>query len=341
MSSIVAPARSGPARLPSRDQLLRVFYLCLVLVGFNAAYWGLRIWGHGLWVVYVGLAALVWWRYPTRSVRTRIAILLALQIGFERLPSWLPLAYGGGDGGYTTSLFLYWPLSMRGVFLGVDHNWEPAALVYAAWAFVGALAVLPIVTYFRGKRFYCTMLCRWALVSETLGAPFRARAPKGRWAERLQWASTGVLAIVVVLTVLRVLNLNVTAGSRSLTQWYQLVFLNYLTFLVGVGVIPWLGARAKCRYNCPMGVYLGFFQKIGRFRLAAQASSCIACSKCDDACDMGIPVMAFALRGGLLNSAQCTGCSVCIAVCPTNVLSLSYAGSRVQTSVHPLKLVAS
>jgi polyferredoxin len=298
---------------------------------FNGAYWGLRIWGHGLWVAYFALAALVCYRYPTPTVRARIVVLLALQLCFEWLPRWLPASYGGGDGGYTASLFLYWPLSLRAVFIAADHNWERTAMVYTVWALIGALVLLPLVTYFGGKRFYCTMLCRWSLISETLGEPFRSRAPKGAWAERLEWVSTGLFFLVVVLTVLRAIGLDADTGSRTLTQWYQLVFVNYLTFQVGVGVIPILGARSKCRYNCPMGAYLGFFQKLGRFRLGADASKCITCSRCDDVCDMGIPVMNFALRGGVLNTSQCTGCALCVAVCPTSVLSFSYSGSAGMT----------
>ncbi len=241
----------------------------LVLVLFNVGYWGLRIWGHGLYVVYLLLAALVMWRYPTRTVRMRIVILLILQFCFDKLPHWLPPAYGGGDGGYTPMLFLYWPLSLRSVFAAADHGWERTAVIYTIWALIGAVIVLPVITYFRGRRFYCTMLCRWALISETLGEPFRSRAPKGLWAQRLQWVSTGLFGLVIILTILRALGLDAETGSRTLTQWYQLVFIYYLTLQVGIGVIPILGARAKCRYNCPMGAYLGFFQRLGRFRLSS------------------------------------------------------------------------
>lgn len=318
---------------------IRAVSLAIILILFNYVYWGLRIWGHGLWVVYLSLAALVWWRYPVWTVRSRIMILLVLQWCFEGLPRWLPASYGGGDGGYTVSLFLYWPLRLRSVFIAADHGWEATAVAYTVWAMIGSLVVLPLIAYFYGKRFYCTMLCRWALIADTLGEPFRSRAPKGRWAEKLQWISTGLFFLVVVLTALRAAGLDVNTGSRTLTQWYNLIFINYLTFLAGIGVIPLLGARARCRYNCPMGAYLGFFQKLGRFRLAANASNCIACSKCDDACDMGIPVMEFALQGGHLNSMQCTGCGICLAVCPTNVLSFSYTGDRSVVPVSSLKAV--
>ncbi len=316
----------------------RVVAFGVALVLFNVGYWGLRIWGHGLWVVYLSLAGLVWWRYPTRLVRMRIIILLALQIGFEKLPIWVPQAYGGGDGGYTTRLFLYWPLSLRAVFTAADHGWERTAVMYTIWAMLGSLVILPAITYFRGKRFYCTMLCRWALISETLGEPFRSRAPKGPWARRLEVSSTVLFGIVAVLTLLMVLGLNVRVGASTLSQWYQLIFINYLTFIAGVGLIPILGGRAKCRYNCPMGAYLGFFQTRGRFRLAADASRCIRCTKCDIACDMGIPVMEFAKNGGLLNSAQCTGCGLCVAVCPTDVLSFSYHGDRIALAGKPCGL---
>ncbi len=307
----------------------RVITFGLLFVLFNAGYWGLRIWGHGLWVVYLSLAAVVWWRYPTRAVRVRIIVLLALQICFERLPLWVPPAYGGGDGGYTTWLFLYWPLSLRSVFTAANHGWERTAVIYTIWAVVGALIVLPTITYFRGRRFYCTMLCRWALLNETLGEPFRSRAPKGAWAKRLEVTSAALFGIVLLLTLLMAFGFDVHIGASTLSQWYQLIFINYLTFIGGVAVIPILGARAKCRYNCAMGFYLGFFQTRGRFRLAADASLCIACSKCDDVCDMGIPVMDFAEMGGLLNHAQCTGCGLCVARCPTSTLSYSYDGDRI------------
>ncbi len=305
----------------------RVVGILLSLVLFNLGYWGLRVWGPGLWVVYFSLAAFVWWRYPSRTVRIRIVGLLLLQLCFEGLPRWVPASYGGGDGGYTWMLFLYWPLSLRSIFTASDHGWEQAALMYTVWALAGTVMVLPIITYFRGKRFYCTMLCRWSLIAETLGEPFRSRAPKGEWAKRFQWVSWGLLGVVVILTILRAIGLDARIGARTLTQWYQLVFIHYLTFQVGVFVIPFLGGRAKCRYNCPMGAYLGFFQKLGRFRLAADASKCISCSKCDQTCDMGIPVMEFAVQGGQLNYPDCTGCGLCISVCPTDVLSFSYASS--------------
>ena len=330
----MAPFRLRLAGLP----VGRVVAFGVALVLFNVGYWGLRIWGHGLWVVYLSLAGLVWWRYPTRLVRMRIIILLALQIGFEKLPIWVPQAYGGGDGGYTTRLFLYWPLSLRAVFTAADHGWERTAVMYTIWAILGSLVILPAITYFRGKRFYCTMLCRWALINETLGEPFRSRAPKGPWARRLEVSSTMLFGIVAVLTLLMVLGLNVRVGASTLSQWYQLIFINYLTFIAGVGLIPILGARAKCRYNCPMGAYLGFFQTRGHFRLAADAGACIRCTKCDIACDMGIPVMEFAKDGGCLNSAQCTGCGLCVAVCPTDVLSFSYHGDRIELAAKPCGL---
>ncbi len=304
----------------------KVVLLVLLVAAFNAAYWGLRVWGQGLWIVFGALGALVWWRYPSRTVRIRVALLLVAQFCFERLPHWLPTQYGGGDGGYTTRLFLYWPLSLRSLFTAADHAWETTAIVFTVWAFIGAFVILPLITYFRGKRFYCTILCRWALYAETLGEPFRFRAPRGPWARRLQHTSTVLLVLVIALTVLRAAGLDPTAGPRTLTQWYRLVFLDYLTFIAGVGLIPLLGARAKCRYNCPMGVYLGFFQTRGRFRLASEPSACTRCGLCDRVCDMGIEVMEFASRGGWLNSAQCTGCGLCLSVCPTDVLDFSYSG---------------
>ena len=71
--------------------------------------------------------------------------------------------------------------------------------------------------------------------------------------------------------------------------------------------------RPFCKYFCPFGVCLGFFQKISPFRYKVE-SSCNRCGLCKRKCKMGIKPYESP------NHMECIRCGACLKGCPRNAI---------------------
>lgn len=67
-----------------------------------------------------------------------------------------------------------------------------------------------------------------------------------------------------------------------------------------------------------------FYTKTGlsKFHIFSN-DKCIACNECSRNCQVGIDVMAYALKQEVLDNktSSCIGCGICVTVCPMDVLS--------------------
>jgi polyferredoxin len=83
------------------------------------------------------------------------------------------------------------------------------------------------------------------------------------------------------------------------------------------------GRKAWCRYLCPIGALLKIFSsvKIGGVRLVNE--ECIACGKCNRACDMQVDVMGDLNASGEVRSSECIVCLKCTDACPTDAIAFS------------------
>lgn len=204
----------------------------------------------------------------------------------------------------------------------------------------------PILTYFFGKRWYCSWVCGCGGLAETAGDPFRHLSDKSLKAWKLErWVIHSVLVFVVLMTGL--LWANVATG-RGILQEYSQVFYQTYSFLigsafsgvVGVGFYPLLGSRVWCRFGCPMAAWLGIWQKTkSKFRITVNGSQCISCGNCSTYCEMGIDVRAYAQRGQDVVRASCVGCGICSAVCPRGVLRLEGATADIDERAEDLRAV--
>lgn len=187
----------------------------------------------------------------------------------------------------------------------------------------------PVLTYFFGKRWYCSWVCGCGGLAETAGDPFRHLSDKSLRAWRVErWLIYSVLLFAVAMTAL--LWVNVATGRGVLQQFSELFYKAYAFLIgaafsgvVGVGFYPLLGSRVWCRFGCPMAAWLGIWQrKKSRFRITTNGGQCISCGNCSAYCEMGIDVRAYAQRGEDIVRASCVGCGICSAVCPRGVLRL-------------------
>lgn len=198
------------------------------------------------------------------------------------------------------------------------------------WGIAMILIISPMLTYFYGKRWYCSWVCGCGGLAETAGDPYRHLSDKSLKAWKIErWLVHSVLVFVVIMTILviytylsgqsQILFLN----SYSVREWYGFLIGAAFSGVIGVGFYPLMGSRVWCRFGCPMAAILGIQQRFfSRFRITTNGGQCISCGNCSTYCEMGIDVRYYAQRGQNIVRASCVGCGICAAVCPRGVLRL-------------------
>ncbi len=201
-------------------------------------------------------------------------------------------------------------------------------LVFGIFMF---LIFTPIITYYVGKRWYCSWICGCGGLAETAGDAFRQHSDKSIKAWKIErWMIHSVLVLVTVMTSASLYGY--FSGNSELfglsihsyfTKPYGLFIGAIFSGVIGVGFYPLMGSRVWCRFGCPMAAYIGLVQRFkSRFRITTNGGQCISCGNCSTYCEMGIDVRSYAQKGQNVVRASCVGCGVCAAVCPRGVLKL-------------------
>jgi Pyruvate/2-oxoacid:ferredoxin oxidoreductase delta subunit len=224
-----------------------------------------------------------------------------------------------------------WPLKQDYLWPAKVADFTAAGLFGWGLLLFAVLLVLatPVLTYFFGKRWYCSWVCGCGGLAETLGDPWRQLSDKSTRAWKIErWMVHGVLAVVLLVTASLWIDHLVSGAlwgtwSSPLRQWYGFAVGAVFAGVVGVGFYPLLGSRVWCRFGCPQAAILGLWQRLfSRFRITTNGSQCISCGNCSTYCEMGIDVQSYAQQGRNIVRASCVGCGVCASVCPRGVLKL-------------------
>ncbi len=255
-------------------------------------------------------------------------------------------------GYYNTDLKNVWPLDYD-----FFHNWQQDAFRQEAYQPVGVLfliigiamflVVTPVLTYYVGKRWYCSWICGCGGLAETAGDPFRHLSSKKLSAWRLErWLIHGVMVFVFVMTAATVYGYFWNTGQvfgldiyANFQKPYGFLIGAAFSGVIGVGFYPMLGSRVWCRFGCPMAGYMGIIQRFkSRFRITTNGGQCISCGNCSTYCEQGIDVRAYAQKGQNIVRASCVGCGICSAVCPRGVLKLENGPESGRTELPPIMI---
>lgn len=226
----------------------------------------------------------------------------------------------------------FWPLKYS-YFFPNDYKYilESGGLgvFMIRWSMVLSFVGVPVLTYFFGKRWYCSWVCGCGGLAETAGDPFRQLSDKSLKAWKFERYSIHAVLLAIIITTILVWINSYTQGkvfqdaSLQASKWYGFFIGAMFSGVIGVGFYPIMGSRVWCRFGCPQAALLGIIQKyFSRFRITTNGSQCISCGNCSTYCEMGIDVRHYAQRGENIVRASCVGCGVCSAVCPRGVLNL-------------------
>ena len=226
----------------------------------------------------------------------------------------------------------FWPLKYDYIWpssISYFSNASSLGVFMVFWGVVGSVIATPVLTYFFGKRWYCSWVCGCGGLAETAGDPFRHLSDKSLGAWKVErWMVHSVLVFVFLATGLLWLNSALGGGilgnlSMVFSSWYGFFIGLIFAGVIGVGFYPIMGSRVWCRFGCPMAATLGILQKyFSRFRITTNGAQCISCGNCSTYCEMGIDVRWYAQRGQNIVRASCVGCGMCATVCPRGVLRL-------------------
>lgn len=231
---------------------------------------------------------------------------------------------------------LFWPLKIEYFY---PENIFAYPLPIVVYAFLSALVLVPVLTFFIGKRWYCSWVCGCGGLAETAGEPFRHlsnKSPKAWRFEQFSIHTTMLLALITTAVVIINWGLGQYDAAGKAVAWYPtfsaiafkvqgtygFVVGAMLSGVVGVGFYPLFGSRVWCRFFCPLAAIMGLIQKFGRFRITVKDDMCISCGNCSTYCEMGIDVRMYAQNNQDIKRASCVGCGICAHVCPRGVLKL-------------------
>jgi len=243
-----------------------------------------------------------------------------------------------------------WPLNYTFFF---DYNIRQLldsgnlGIFMLVWGIALALIGVPVITYFFGKRWYCSWVCGCGGLAETLGDPYRQLSDKSLRAWKYErYIIHGVLVFAVIMTIMVLYTFFtgsshvILMDSNTVRQWYGFLIGSAFAGVVGTGFYPLMGNRTWCRFGCPLAAYLGLVQRFkSRFRITVNGGQCISCGNCSTYCEMGIDVRAYAQRGQDIVRSSCVGCGICSAVCPRGVLRLENASEDINTRTDQLRTI--
>jgi len=191
------------------------------------------------------------------------------------------------------------------------------------------LLVLSLVFLF-GRRVICGLGCPCVGIRETVGFAYRGKTLRGPWVWRLRhvkWLFFVWYVAVMVATQFPPSTWTVSlAGAFGLTVG--------LTYFGSFFLVPLTGNRFYCRYLCPYGATFGLLNHAGFYGVEMDAGRCIDCRRCEQACDMGIPVWEQGKAHGRITGREdCMGCGRCVVSCPTDALAIRDVRSLFRTAV--------
>lgn len=235
---------------------------------------------------------------------------------------------------FTMDLKNFWPLNyyfFESWHLNNMLSEGGLGMFFLFWGIIGSFIVVPILTYFFGKRWYCSWVCGCGGLAETAGDSFRHLSDNSLRAWRIERVLIHSILVFITIVTFAVLYGFFFHKSSFLGLDIYSVFSKPYGFIIGaafsgvigVGFYPILGNRVWCRFGCPLAAYMGIIQRFkSRFRITTNGGQCISCGNCSTYCEMGIDVRAYAQKGQNIVRASCVGCGICSAVCPRGVLKL-------------------
>lgn len=151
-----------------------------------------------------------------------------------------------------------WPLNYYftdGWFIKQLTGGGNMGLFMLIWGVLMVFVISPVLTWFYGKRWYCSWVCGCGGLAETAGDPFRHLSDKSLRAWNVErWLVHGVLFLSVAMTVAVLYSFFLKSGSTYwVTRDFLVLFVTVLFAAIGIFLLL---RRRKFSNATPRHVYL-------------------------------------------------------------------------------------
>ena len=179
--------------------------------------------------------------------------------------------------------------------------------------------VILAAVFLFGRRIICGFNCPCVGIRETVGFAFRDRTLRSdlSWVLRhSKWIFFSYYVGIMVVT-------QFPPNSWTVSFVGGFYLLVALTYFGSFYLAPLVGNRFYCRYLCPYGATFGLLNHAGFYGIEMHKDKCNDCQRCEQVCDMGIPVWHQGQQSGRITALEdCMGCARCVVSCPTDALEI-------------------
>lgn len=201
-------------------------------------------------------------------------------------------------------------------------------------ALVGSYILYAVLALLFGRRSYCSTLCPSAVMyGGTLGQQmisynYESGISKAHIGSKFKasiypfisvsWVGMLSLSFLSYLTVGKISAFSIYGIDPIV--FFSFFIWNFLWYLFFIA-IPFVGMSPCRRYGwCTTGTFVGFFSKIGLFKLKVKSPDlCRTCptKDCVSACEVGLGDLAGQfIKNGFFKSSKCVGAGSCLEACP-------------------------
>lgn len=178
--------------------------------------------------------------------------------------------------------------------------------------------ILGLVFLF-GRRIICGFNCPCVGIRETVGFAFRDRTLRSNWTWALRHSKW--IFFLYYVGVMVVTQFPPNSWTVTFVGGFYLVVA--MTYFGSFYLAPLVGNRFYCRYLCPYGATFGLLNHAGFYGINMDKEKCNDCRRCEQVCDMGIPVWKQGKDAGRVTALEdCMGCARCVVSCPTDALEI-------------------
>jgi polyferredoxin len=198
---------------------------------------------------------------------------------------------------------------------------------------IGSYALYAVLALLFGRRSYCGTLCPSAVMyggtlgQEMISFNYESQFSKKNLGSKYKgpvltviYNSWIILFLVSFISIYSTGTGQYTLFGIDASVFFSVFVWNVLWYLFFFS-IPFLGMSPCRRYGwCSTGTFVGFFSRIGIFRLKVrEPATCVSCKTkdCVKACEVGLADLPGQfIEKGYFKSSKCVGSGSCLLACP-------------------------